>query len=141
MKTNDIFFIRQFIHEDTEQVINLWRECGLLFPGNDPHNDIRLKTSFQPELFLVGIYEKKIAASLMAGYDGHRGWLNYLGVLPEYQRSGFGSKIILHAINLLKNLECPKINLQIRTNNLSVIEFYRKLGFIEHPVSSMQLKL
>jgi len=141
MKNINTFEIRTFIHGDTEQVVNLWRECGLLFPGNDPYNDIRLKTAFQPELFLVGITGEKIAATLMAGYDGHRGWINYLGVLPEYQGHGYGSKIISYAINLLKTLECPKINLQIRNTNSGVIEFYKKIGFIEHDVSSMQLRL
>lgn len=141
MKNKFFFSIRPFILNDTEQVINLWRECCLLFPGNDPYNDIRLKTAFQPDLFIVGIIEEKIAATLMAGYDGHRGWLNYLGVLPEYQRYGFGNKMVLHAISLLKSLECPKINLQVRNTNLGVIEFYKTLGFIEHDVSSMQLKL
>ncbi len=141
MRNKFIFSIRPFIHDDTEQVVNLWRECGLLFPGNDPYNDIRLKTAFQPELFLVGTADQKIAATLMAGYDGHRGWLNYLGVLPEYQHSGFGSKIISHAIGLLKTLECPKINLQIRNTNSEVIQFYKQLGFSEHEVSSMQLRL
>ncbi|HPR36506.1 MAG TPA: GNAT family acetyltransferase [Spirochaetota bacterium] len=141
MKNNNTFLIRPFIHGDTGQVVNLWRECGLLFPGNDPYNDIRLKTAFQPELFLVGTTGEKITATLMAGYDGHRGWLNYLGVLPEYQRSGFGKKIVFHAVELLKTFECPKINLQIRNTNSGVIEFYRKLGFTAHDVSSMQLKL
>lgn len=135
------FLIRPFNHEDTEQVVNLWRECGLLFPGNDPYNDIRLKIAFQPELFLVGTMERKIAATLMAGYDGHRGWLNYLGVLPEFQRSGFGKRMIQHAADLLKSLECPKINLQVRNTNLGVIEFYKKIGFLEHEVSSMQMRL
>ncbi len=135
------FSIRQFMREDTEQVVNIWRDCGLIFPGNDPYNDIRLKTAFQPELFLAGIADQRITATLMAGYDGHRGWLNYLAVDPEYQRCGFGTKIIIHAIDLLKSLECPKINLQVRNTNLGVIEFYRKLGFTEHEVSSMQLRL
>lgn len=133
--------IRPFKLDDQEPVINLWRECNLLFPGNDPYNDIRLKVAFQPDLFLVGICNSTIAATLMAGYDGHRGWLNYLGVLPSYQRMGFGNRIVLHAVKLLESLGCPKINLQVRNTNLAVIKFYRKLGFIEHEVSSLQLRL
>jgi ribosomal protein S18 acetylase RimI-like enzyme len=135
------FAIRPFAQKDTEQVVNLWRDCGLLFPGNDPYNDIRLKTAFQPEFFLVGFYGEEIAATLMAGYDGHRGWLNYLGVLPGYQRLGLGKRMIHHAIDLLKSFECPKINLQVRNTNTGVIEFYKKIGFLEHEVSSMQLRL
>ncbi len=142
MENNDAeFIIRKYNETDKIQVINLWAECKLLFPGNDPEIDIRLKISFQPDLFLVGITDGRIAATVMAGYDGHRGWLNYLGVLPEFQGKGFGRRIILHAIELLKSLECPKINLQVRNNNTGVIKFYKKLGFSEHDVSCMQLRL
>lgn len=135
------FLIRKFSYQDKDQVIGLWRDCGLLFPGNDPENDIRLKMNFQPDLFIVGVSEERVAATLMAGYDGHRGWLNYLGVLPAYQRMGFASKIVLYAVELLKDLECPKINLQVRNTNTGVLDFYKKLGFKEHEVSSMQLRL
>lgn len=140
-ETQTGFLIRKFSTADSEQVINLWDECGLLFPGNNPETDIRLKVAFQPDLFLVGAVDQRIAATLMAGYDGHRGWLNYLGVLPEFRRSGFGSKIVAHAVELLRKLECPKINLQVRNTNLGVIEFYKKLGFNNHDVSCMQLRL
>ncbi|HPJ35022.1 MAG TPA: GNAT family acetyltransferase [Spirochaetota bacterium] len=132
--------IRKFELSDSEQVIHLWRECGLLFPGNDPENDIRLKVEFQPDLFLVGVTEGIISTTLMAGYDGHRGWLNYLGVLPRFQRTGQGRAIVNHAMVLLKSLGCPKINLQVRNNNQGVKEFYKKIGFMEHDVSCMQLR-
>jgi len=142
MKNSNVsLLIREYNNSDIEGVLQLWKECNLLFPGNDPVKDIELKVAFQPELFLVGVSENEIAATLMAGYDGHRGWLNYLGVLPQYQRQGYASQMIDHAIIILKNLGCPKINLQVRNNNIGVIEFYKKIGFYEHEVVSMQRKL
>ena len=141
IKNNNYLEIRKFSHPDMTGVLYLWKECGLLFPGNDPVRDIELKVSFQPDLFLVGEAEGRIAATLMAGYDGHRGWLNYLGVLPEYRGSGYASQMVLHATALLRELGCPKVNLQVRNSNMGVIEFYKKIGFYEHEVSSMQMKL
>jgi ribosomal protein S18 acetylase RimI-like enzyme len=133
----------QTIHaEDTEQVVNILEIAAALFSPGMILIIYTFKNCISPELFLAGIADQRITATLMAGYDGHRGWLNYLAVHPEYQRCGFCAlKIIIHAIDLLKSLECPKINLQVRNNKiLVVIEFYRKLGFTEHEVSSMQLR-
>ena len=133
--------IRIYNDMDKESVISLWEECGLTTPENDPVRDIELKTSFQNEFFFVGIYDSIITATLMAGYDGHRGWINYLGVLPRYRKKGFAREMILHAVKELKNLGCPKINLQVRNTNLSVIEFYKKIGFSGHEVTSLQMRL
>jgi ribosomal protein S18 acetylase RimI-like enzyme len=126
---------------DEEQVISLWHRCGLVVPHNDPHRDIQLKVKFQPELFLVGVIDSQVIASIMAGYEGHRGWLNYLAVSPEYQRRGIGRQLVEAATIRLEALGCPKINLQIRTSNAAVIEFYQRIGFTVDDTVSMGKRL
>jgi ribosomal protein S18 acetylase RimI-like enzyme len=121
--------IRPFQLQDEDAVISLWRDCDLVRPWNDPHKDIQRKLAVRPDLFLVGVLEGKIVASVMAGYDGHRGWLYYLAVAPEHQRNGHGRAIVDEAEQLLRAEGCPKINLQVRTSNQRVIEFYRRIGF------------
>src|SRR3954471_7077197 len=121
--------IRPFAISDKNAVIELWRRCDLLRPQNDPHKDIARKMKVRPDLFLVGLLDEKIIASVMAGYDGHRGWLYYVGVDPQYWRRGYGREIVAHAEDLLRKSGCGKINLQVRTSNKDVIEFYRQCGF------------
>lgn len=133
----DILKIRKFIPADTEAVIEVWTECGLIVPQNDPHRDIEHKMAFQPDLFLVGESKGRVVAAVMVGYDGHRGWLNYLGVKPTCQKRGFGREMVLAAMEILKSLGCPKLNLQIRETNQQVIQFYEKLGFKKDPVIAM----
>jgi len=135
------FKIRPYKEEDRVHVKILLEKCNLLFPGNDPDTDIDLKMSFQPNLFFIGEISSKIIASMMVGYDGHRGWINYLGVHPSFQKSGYGTAMVHKAIEILRELNCPKINIQVRKTNLGVINFYKNLGFKEHEVISMQLKL
>ncbi|HNX24882.1 MAG TPA: GNAT family acetyltransferase [Spirochaetota bacterium] len=133
--------IRNFNSADKTAVIDLWNLCGLVVPSNDPEKDIELKIKFQPELFFVAESKGKIIGSVMTGYDGHRGWLNYLGVHPEHRGTGCGRLLIEFSIEKLKELNCQKINLQVRNSNTGVINFYKKLGFIDHDVTSLQLKL
>jgi ribosomal protein S18 acetylase RimI-like enzyme len=133
--------IRPFRPEDTEAVISLWRQCDLVRPWNDPHKDIQRKLQVRPDLFLVGVLEGRIVACVMAGYEGHRGWLNYLAVAPEHQRRGFARAIVTEAERLLRDAGCPKINLQIRTSNQGVIEFYRRIGYATDDVVSMGKRL
>lgn len=122
-------------------MISVWRQCDLLRPWNDPHKDIARKLRVRPDLFLVGELDRRIIAVVMAGYDGHRGWLYYLGVLPEHRCGGYGRAIVAEAERLLRLEGCPKINLQVRTSNLDVIEFYRRLGFSVDDVGSMGKRL
>jgi ribosomal protein S18 acetylase RimI-like enzyme len=120
--------VRQFQLADEEAVIALWRRCDLVRPWNDPATDIARKREMQPELFLVGIVQGELVATIMAGYEGHRGWINYLAVHPDRQRQGMGRRMMAEAETCLQVLGCPKINLQVRSKNKDVIAFYRSLG-------------
>ena len=133
--------IRPFQPQDEEAVVALWQRCDLVRPWNDPHKDIQRKQRVRPDLFLVALLDGQIVACVMAGYEGHRGWLNYLAVDPEFQRHGLARAIVAEAEHLLRESGCPKINLQIRTSNQGVIEVYRRLGYSVDDVVSMGKRL
>jgi len=133
--------VRAFEDGDADAVITLWNKCGLLRPWNDPQLDILRKQSVGADLFLVGQQDDKIIGAVMGGYDGHRGWMNYLAVDPEYRKSGCGREIISFLERKLKALGCPKVNLQVRTDNSAVMEFYSRLGYSIDEVSSMGKRL
>ena len=133
--------IRPFSEADEAQVIALWERCGLLRSWNDPRKDIARKRRVQPELFLVGVSDGAIVATAMAGYEGHRGWVNYVGVDPSCRRRGFGRAIMAEVELCLRELGCPKLNLQIRRDNLQAIAFYQGIGFLEDATVSFGKRL
>jgi len=133
--------IRPFEKGDEDAVVALWERCALVRPTNDPHRDIRRKLEVRPDLFLVGEHDGQLIATAMAGYEGHRGWLNYVAVDPAHQRQGFARSIVAEAERRLRESGCPKINLQIRTSNQGVIEFYRRIGYTVDDVVSMGKRL
>ncbi|MBN8488091.1 MAG: GNAT family acetyltransferase [Burkholderiales bacterium] len=121
--------IRTFRPEDQDRVIALWQACDLTRPWNDPVKDIARKQTEQPELFFVGELGGRIVASAMAGYDGHRGWVNYLSVEPALQGRGLGTVLMRHIEARLTERGCPKLNLQVRQGNDAVLGFYARLGY------------
>lgn len=121
--------IRPFEQTDEAEVIALWQECGLSRSWNDPHLDIARKQIARDGLFLVAEMDESVVGTLMAGYDGHRGSINYVGVLPVHRKMGIGRKLMSAAEELLLERGCPKINLQVRIDNLDAVEFYRRLGY------------
>ena len=129
--------IRAYRSADETAVVKLWQQCGLIQPQDNPLQDIARKLSVQPELFLVGYETELLVATVMAGYEGHRGWLNYLAVKPGYRNTGAGKKIISEAEKKLHRLGCPKINVQVRLSNSGIVKFYRKIGFHQDQVISM----
>ncbi len=133
--------IRPFRLEDEDAVVALWTRCGLVRPVNDPHKDIQRKLQVRPDLYLVGELDGHLVASVLAGYEGHRGWLNYVAVDPEHQRKGLARQIVTEAKNRLREAGCPKINLQIRSSTPGVIEFYRRIGYSVDDVVSMGKRL
>jgi len=135
------FHIRPFQPADEAAVIELWKDCGLVVPQNDPAADIARKMRVNPEWFLVGEVEGTVVASCMAGYEGHRGWINYLAVHPDHRRMGLARQMMEHAEELLRAAGCPKINLQVRKTNAAVIAFYEALGFGVEEVVSLGKRL
>ena len=121
--------LRPFRPADEDAVVELWRRCELTRPWNDPRKDIQRKLTTQPELFLVGRLEGTVIATVMAGYDGHRGWVNYLAVAPEHRSKGYGRLLMRHVEEELIAKGCPKLNIQVRVGNKDVLEFYRKIGY------------
>ncbi len=133
--------IRPYHESDEDAVVALWQECGLVVPWNNPQKDIHRKLRVQREMFLVGLVNSKVVAAVMAGYEGHRGWINYLAVDPSSQKKGLGRRMMDQAESRLHDLGCPKINLQVRTSYTGVIAFYRALGYTVDDVVSMGKRL
>lgn len=133
--------IRAYQSSDEDAVIALWHACGLIVPQNNPRRDIERKLRVNPEWFLVGELNGAIVGSCMAGYEGHRGWINYLAVHPDHRRKGVARELMTQAESLLRDAGCPKINLQVRSTNAAVVAFYESLGFTEDAVVSLGKRL
>ena len=133
--------VREYRESDEEEVVALWQACELVVPWNDPRKDISRKLTIQRDLFLVGTLGSRLVATVIAGYEGHRGWINYLAVDPEVRGRGYGRDLMSHAETRLKTLGCPKINLQVRSSNLGAIAFYERIGYSLDDVVSMGKRL
>ncbi len=133
--------IRPYEPRDEKHVIDLWLRCGLVVPWNNPRQDIERKLKVNPDLFLVGELEGKLVATCMAGYEGHRGWINYLAADPACRRRGIGSKMMEAAEARLLAMGCPKINLQVRAGNRAVVDFYEAIGYELDDILNMGKRL
>lgn len=137
----DQMIIRPFHPDDESAVVALWERCGLTRPWNNPRKDIARKMAVQPEWFLVGVVDERIVVTAMAGYDGHRGWINYLAVDPDFRHRGYARAIMERAEQLLLAFGCPKINVLIRSDNAAAIAFYERIGFAQDDVLSFGKRL
>lgn len=129
--------VRSYRESDRESVIELWQS---VFPNDppwsEPHDVIERKRSVQKELFLVCELDGAMVGTVLAGFDGCRGWVHHLAVHPEYRRHGFATQLMRSAEQGLITLGCPKLNLQVRASNAEVVAFYESLGFnVEERIS------
>jgi len=120
--------IRKYRDSDEDALVELWDACELTRLWNDPGRDIARKLADSPDLLLVGEEEWTIVGSVMAGYDGHRGWINYLAVHPSRRGRGLGRTLMEVAEARLAALGCAKINLQVREGNAGARAFYEAVG-------------
>ncbi|MDB3930319.1 GNAT family acetyltransferase [Paracoccaceae bacterium] len=121
--------IRIYQEEDRKEVLTLWQECNLIRSKNDPQKDLGRKKGFGEELFLVLVNEDKIIGTVMGGYDGHRGIINYLGVHPNFRGNGLGRMLMRAVEKKLRDLGCPQVNLLVWSDNTEVHKFYEKTDY------------
>lgn len=129
--------IRKYQRQDKTSLVELW---GKVFPDAPPHNEpsrmLDEKLAIDDMIFIAEV-KGAIVGACMAGYDGHRGWLYAVGVLPEHRRKQVGTQLVDFAIHALKTKGCKKVNLQIRSTNTKVAAFYQSLGFAAEDRMSM----
>ncbi|MBX9883371.1 MAG: GNAT family acetyltransferase [Novosphingobium sp.] len=133
--------IRPYQAADFDGLDALWREA---FPNDPPRNradvSVPAKLAMNDNLLFVAVDEGRVIGSIMAGYDGHRGWLYSVAVRQDAKRRGIGTVLVETAVAALRALGCPKINLQVRRTNAAVVAFYQELGFaVEEHISMGRL--
>lgn len=138
----DAVAIRPFERADTDAVLAVWHDAFPQYddtgapPHRDPRRSIELKLAMQPELFFVATRGARVVGTLMAGFDGHRGWLYSFGVSNDARRLGIGRALIAHAERALAARGCLKINLQVLPGNDEACRFYAALGYrVEERIS------
>lgn len=124
------------------QVIALWdRVFGYEAQHNAPAIVIDKKLAVKDDLFFVAVRAGDLVGTVMAGYDGHRGWIYLIAVRPDLRNQGIGSKLLKFAERRLEALGCMKINLQIMNDNESARYFYETLGYSAENRISMGKRL
>lgn len=132
---------RTIEERDVEAVVALWQACGLTRPWNDPYKDISFARQGTASTVLVGEHEGRVAASAMAGHDGHRGMLYYVAVAPSLRGRSYGKAAVRAAEAWLEERGVWKINLLVRAENDRVRGFYEKLGYEVNPVLCMARRI
>lgn len=120
---------------DATAVVDLWERCGSTRPWNPPHRDFDAALAGATSTVLVARDGDTLIGSVMAGFDGHRGWIYYLAVAPERRRAGLGRALMAAAEDWLRTRRAPKVQLMVRDGNDDAIAFYRAIGFAEQPVA------
>ena len=133
--------ISEFTDDQIDKLIALWKKCGPTRSWNNPEKDIARKNSDKNGKFLIGQIDEVLTASIMTGYDGHWGSLNYLAADPDLSGAGYGKILIAEAEQLLLSVSFPKIDFCVRADNDKVVKFYHQLGYAVEPVHLLGKRL
>ncbi|VVD79854.1 GNAT family acetyltransferase [Pandoraea terrigena] len=144
--TSDNVRIRCFDDADTDAVLALWCEAFPEYlaadkPHREPRRSIANKVALRDGLFFVAACDRQIVGTVMAGYDGHRGWVYSLAVARALRRRGVASALLRHAECVLAERGCLKLNLQVLTQSREALAFYTAHGYATDDVVSLGKRL
>ncbi len=130
--------IGELAADEADAAVALWQACGLTRPWNDPHADLKLALDTPTATILAGRIDGTLVATVMTGFDGHRGWVYYLAVAPDHQRGGHGAAMMRAAEDWLRGRGVPKLNLMVRGDNAVATGFYQAIGYDRSDVIVLQ---
>jgi ribosomal protein S18 acetylase RimI-like enzyme len=129
--------VRDLGSEERDLAVALWSRCELTRPWNNPAADFDLALTNPSSTVLGGFAGSALVASLMVGFDGHRGWVYYVAVDEAHRGRGFGKRMMHSAEAWLREKGAPKLQFMVREGNDAALDFYAKLGFERQPVITL----
>ena len=130
--------MRPYEAADAPAVTALW---AAVFPDERPWNQpeaiLRRKIVLGDGFVWVAEADGIVVGTVMAGWDGQRGWLYHLATAPPHRRRGIGRALVRAAEEALVARGCPKVNLQVVAANRDVAAFYARLGYVVEDRISM----
>jgi len=133
--------IRTFAPQDYAMVYQVWEDSGLKMRTSDTLPELQRVLERDPDLFLVAEYKGSVIGAVLGTFDGRRGWVYHLGVEPQYQSKGVGTKLMAVLLQRYRAKGVNKVNLMVTAENLAVCEYYKKMGFILHDYVVMGIPL
>jgi ribosomal protein S18 acetylase RimI-like enzyme len=82
-----------------------------------------------PELFLVAEEGGCIVGAVIGGWDGRRGYIYHLAVLPARRGQGIATELMAEIESRLRARGAIKVNLHVEPRNRGVVEFYERRGY------------
>ena len=138
MPAPDNLIFKSYVSDHQDDLLALWQVCDLIRPWNNPLDDIRQCVENPSSELLITYLDQTLCGSVMVGCDGHRGWVYYLAVAPDYRTQGIGRALMVSAEQWLIDRDVPKIHAMIRHDNLLVRGFYKRLDFVDGDVQLVQ---
>lgn len=125
----DDILIRPAAAADLSALNALWERCGLHPSRSDTSERLAALIEFCGGLFLAASRGDEVVGSVMASWDGRRGWINRLAVAPSARGAQLGDRLMAEAERRLRAIGCDKVNLLIEPDNAGIERFYRRHGY------------
>lgn len=128
---------RELTPDDVEEAIMFWQNTPgvhLHNNGEDTYEGIVSYLKRNPGFSFIASDDQKIIGAVLSGHDGRRGFINHLGVAPEYRRQGIASHLLELCEDTFRKNGIHKCALFVLKENKSGQEFYEKIGWKEEDI-------
>jgi ribosomal protein S18 acetylase RimI-like enzyme len=124
------FKIQRAQMQDIKPMLELWATTpGIQIGLGDDEDSIKAFLELDSTICLIIKAGDLLAGTVAATFDGRRGFIYHLAVRPEYQKQGIGKMLLDRIVVELQKRNAKKINLFVRKDNLSAMEFYSHQGW------------
>jgi ribosomal protein S18 acetylase RimI-like enzyme len=127
---NTDYLIRPCRFDDCTMILNLWHESEIVSSITDNIDEIKRLIDYNNDLFLVTEADNRVVGSVIGGWDGWRGSIYKVAVLPEYRRQGIGKSMVREVERRLEAKGAMRISVLVDYDDTQAMSFWHSLGVL-----------
>ena len=135
--------IRRGRPEDIGRVLELWNQAGATPKPTDTQKDLAQLLASPQAVLLVADADGRAVGTVIGGWDGWRGNIYRLAVLPEYRRCGVASALMRQVDAALAGLGAKRITALVESDHPWAVGFWNALeraGYRRDPTMTRYVK-
>jgi ribosomal protein S18 acetylase RimI-like enzyme len=131
----DSVVLRAATADDVTEVLALWAAAGAHPGTTDDAPSVAALVAHHPGALLVAEIDGRMVGTLIAAWDGWRGNMYRLAVLPRARRRGIATSLVREGERRMRGAGCRRVTALVVESDVHAVGFWTHMDYLPYPMA------